>query len=130
MPAAISRKPAHQLLSTAIVVGLGLSSSAWALEYPGPDKAQKLESMTVTGKAEQRPASPKYSEPVRDTPQSLTIIPIEIAEQQAQTTLRDVLRNTPGITLQAGEGGGAPGDNVFLRGFSARNDVYVAIRAC
>ncbi|HPF72007.1 MAG: TonB-dependent siderophore receptor [Lysobacteraceae bacterium] len=125
MPAAISRKPAHQLLSTAIVVGLGLSSSAWALEYPGPDKAQKLESMTVTGKAEQRPASPKYSEPVRDTPQSLTIIPIEIAEQQAQTTLRDVLRNTPGITLQAGEGGGAPGDNVFLRGFSARNDVYV-----
>ena len=122
---ATATKPSRQRLSSAIALGLGISSSAFAVDYPGPDRVQKMESIEVTGRAEQRPASPKYSEPLRDTAQSLTIIPIELAEQQAQTSLRDVLRNTPGITLQAGEGGGAPGDNVFLRGFSARNDVYV-----
>ena len=41
------------------------------------------------------------------------------------TSLRDALRNTPGITLTAGEGGTAPGDNLLIRGFSARNDVYI-----
>jgi catecholate siderophore receptor len=45
---------------------------------------------------------------------------------QGATSLRDVLRNVPGITFQAGEGGGGlPGDNLTLRGFSAGNDMFV-----
>ena len=46
-------------------------------------------------------------------------------QDQGATSLRDALRNTPGITLSAGEGGTAPGDNLLIRGFSARNDVYI-----
>jgi catecholate siderophore receptor len=44
------------------------------------------------------------------------------------TSLREVLRNTPGITMSIGEGGSggtSSGDNVLIRGFSARNDIYV-----
>lgn len=33
-------------------------------------------------------------------------------QSQGATTLRDVLRYVPGITLSAGEGGATPGDNV------------------
>lgn len=70
-------------------------------------------------------SSPKFTEPLRDTPQTVAVIPGRVIEEQAATSLRDALRNTPGITLTAGEGGTAPGDNLLIRGFSARNDVYV-----
>jgi catecholate siderophore receptor len=63
---------------------------------------------------------------VRDAPQSISIIPREVIEQQAATTLNDVLRNVSGISMATGEGGGGPaGDNLTLRGFGARNDIFV-----
>lgn len=70
-------------------------------------------------------SSPKYTEPLRDVPQTITVIPKTVIEEQGATTLRDVLRNVPGLTMTAGEGGVAAGDNLTLRGFSARNDVFV-----
>lgn len=63
---------------------------------------------------------------VRNAPQSISIIPREVIEQQSASTLRDVLRNVSGISMAAGEGGGGPaGDNLTLRGFGARNDIFV-----
>jgi catecholate siderophore receptor len=69
--------------------------------------------------------SPKYTAPLRDTPQTINVIPREMITQQGATTLRDVLNNVPGITLTAGEGGAPAGDNLTIRGFSARNDIYI-----
>jgi catecholate siderophore receptor len=80
--------------------------------------------VSVQGEAP-RLASPKYTEPLRDTPQTVVVIPQAVLQEQGATSLRDALRNTPGITLTAGEGGTAPGDNLLIRGFSARNDVYI-----
>ena len=63
---------------------------------------------------------------VRDAPQSISIIPRDVIEQQAAATLNDVLRNVSGISMAAGEGGGGPGgDNLTLRGFGARNDIFI-----
>lgn len=70
-------------------------------------------------------SSPKYAALLRDTPQTINVIPKEVIEQQGATTLRDVLQNVPGITLTAGEGGAPAGDNLTIRGFSARNDIYI-----
>ncbi|MEZ5402258.1 MAG: TonB-dependent siderophore receptor [Bryobacteraceae bacterium] len=70
-------------------------------------------------------ASPRYTEPIRDLPQTISVIPREIIEQQGATSLTDVLRNVPGLTIAAGEGGTPAGDNLTLRGNSARNDVFV-----
>jgi catecholate siderophore receptor len=70
-------------------------------------------------------SSPKYTEPLRDIPQTITVIPKEMFQQQGATTLREVLTNVPGITMTAGEGGAPAGDNLTIRGFSARNDIYV-----
>lgn len=82
------------------------------------------ETLDVT--ASPAPMSPKYTEPLRDVPQTLTVIPHQLIEEQGATTLRDVLRNVTGISIQAGEGGGGlPGDNLSIRGFAARNDVFV-----
>jgi catecholate siderophore receptor len=70
-------------------------------------------------------SSPKYTQPLVDTPQTVTVISKEVIEEQGATTLRDVLKNVPGLTITAGEGGNPAGDNLTLRGFSARNDIFV-----
>jgi len=71
-------------------------------------------------------ASPKFTQALRDIPQTISVIPREVIQSQGATTLRDVLRNVPGITFQAGEGGGGlPGDSFTMRGFSAANDVFI-----
>ncbi|MCC7240937.1 MAG: TonB-dependent siderophore receptor [Acidobacteria bacterium] len=87
------------------------------------DLAALSESVDVTARLPV--SSPKYTQPLRDTPQTLVVIPEAVLQDQGAITLRDALRNTPGITLTAGEGGAAPGDNILIRGFSARNDVYI-----
>src|SRR5712691_10791566 len=67
----------------------------------------------------------RLPQPVRDIPQSITVVPQEMMQEQAVTSFRDALRNVTGISLAAGEGGGAQGDNLTLRGFSARNDYFL-----
>ena len=82
------------------------------------------ESVEVSGRAP-RASSPKFTEPLRNTPQTITVIPQALMEAQSATTLRDVLRNVPGITIQAGEGGTPAGDQMAIRGFSARTDIFI-----
>lgn len=70
-------------------------------------------------------ASPKFTEPLRNIPQTITVIPEAVMLEQNATSLRDVLRNSPGISIQAGEGGVPAGDNLSIRGFNARTDIFV-----
>jgi catecholate siderophore receptor len=82
------------------------------------------ESVEVTGHARAL-ASPKQPGPLREVPQTVTVIPAAMIQEQNATSLRDVLRNVPGITMQAGEGGVPAGDNLSIRGFSARTDFFI-----
>lgn len=70
------------------------------------------------------PTLPKLTEPLLDTPQSINVVPRQLMNEQATTTVADALRNVPGISLAAGEAG-AQGNNLTIRGFSARNDFYL-----
>jgi outer membrane receptor protein involved in Fe transport len=75
-----------------------------------------------------RPSSPKYAQPLSEVPQTIEVIPRAVMEAQGVTTLTEALRNVPGISIQAGEGGGASsttGDMFNLRGFSANNSLFV-----
>jgi len=85
------------------------------------------ESESVEVRDDSRPilSSTKHTQPLLDTPQTITVISKEVMHEQGSTTLRDVLRNVPGLTITAGEGGNPAGDNLTLRGFSARNDIFV-----
>ncbi len=85
------------------------------------------EFVAVTGRAP-GVESPKYVAPLRDIPQTIAVVPRAVIEAQGATTLSEALRNVPGITLQAGEGGGASntaGDMFNLRGFNAANSLFV-----
>jgi len=72
-----------------------------------------------------RLASPKFSEPIVNTPKTITVLTKEILEDKEATSLKDVARTTAGVTIGTGEGGNAFGDRFFIRGFDARNDVFV-----
>ena len=82
------------------------------------------ESVDVTGYARAF-SSPKTPGPLREVPQTVPVIPAAIIQEQNATSLREVLRNVPGITMQAGEGGVPAGDNLSIRGFSARTDFFI-----
>lgn len=73
-------------------------------------------------------SSAKYTETLREIPQTIEVIPQAILQEQGAVTLSDALRNVPGITMQAGEGGGASsttGDMFNLRGFNTSNSIFV-----
>ncbi len=106
-------------LSTA--VGLALSSGALA-DVPSdvPDE------VVVEGRPfETESASRKFTAPLIETPRSVSIIPSELVAQQGATSLVEALKNVPGITFNAGEGGQPAGDNLKIRGFDAGADVFI-----
>jgi catecholate siderophore receptor len=70
-------------------------------------------------------SSKKFTQPILDTPKTIVTIPKEVIDDKNATSLRDLARTTAGVTLGSGEGGNAFGDRLFIRGFDARNDVYV-----
>jgi catecholate siderophore receptor len=92
-------------------------------------RSQTLEEVTVEGqKYRSEVSSPKYTAELVNLPQTVVVIPKTVFREQAAITLSDVLRNTPGITLLAGEGGGASntaGDSFFMRGFDATNSIFI-----
>lgn len=67
----------------------------------------------------------KLSGPVLDTPRSVTAITKEVLETTGTTSVRQIARSTPGISLGFGEGGNSYGDNLYIRGFKANNDIYL-----
>lgn len=69
--------------------------------------------------------SAKYTEPLRDTPQTITVIGKKAIDDQAMLSLREILSTVPGITFGAGEGGSGYGDKINIRGFKADNDIAV-----
>src|ERR1700716_3253490 len=76
-------------------------------------------------KVDHRQASGKFPEPLLNTPKTVTVLSKEVLEDKNATTLRQAVLSTAGVTLGTGEGGNAFGDRFFIRGFDARNDVFI-----
>ncbi|HWA31614.1 MAG TPA: TonB-dependent siderophore receptor, partial [Rhizomicrobium sp.] len=110
------------------LAGVGIASTTAltgaAAQTLGTDAAGTtggIETVNVTG---QRSSLDLMTAKIQDTPQSINVIPLEVMQQQGVSTLQDALKNVPGITLNAGEGG-THGDLVNLRGFSAGDDYFM-----
>ncbi|QGP77704.1 TonB-dependent receptor [Sphingobium sp. CAP-1] len=120
---------ATSFLALGCVGALAFASAGHAQEA---GQGQKLGGMTVTDSAideseikVEKAESPKYTRPLLDTPQTITVIGKATIQQQNLLTLRDVLSTVPGITFGAGEGGFGYGDRIILRGQDAKNDVTI-----
>lgn len=112
------------------VAGLGVASAATAVTAAfgqtvvassGAAKDKTIETVVVTSR---RASLDVVPEKILNVPQSINVVPAEIIRQQGVNSLQDALRNVPGITLNAGEGG-THGDLVNLRGFPAGDDYFM-----
>jgi catecholate siderophore receptor len=125
----LSATPSFLALSCVGAMAFASSAHAQAGSQAGD---QKLGGVTVTDTVIEdapvkvdRAESPKYTAPLLDTPQTITVISKASIQQQNLLTLRDVLQTVPGITFGAGEGGFGYGDRIILRGQDAKNDVTI-----
>src|SRR5215469_10066911 len=66
----------------------------------------------------------KLTQPVLDTPQQIESISRQLMQDRGELSLNDALRNASGVSLGAGESSWQ-GTNLTLRGFNARNDMYL-----
>ncbi len=110
------------------LMGAGVSSAAamgaaMARDVPPANGAGSaaIETVVVTQRRSSLDALP---EKILNTPQSINIVPAEVIREQGVANLADALKNVPGVTLNAGEGG-THGDLVNLRGFSAGDDYFL-----
>ena len=76
-------------------------------------------------KVDQLQASGKFPEPLLNTPKTVTVLSKEVLADKNATTLKQAILSTAGVTLGTGEGGNAFGDRFFIRGFDARNDIFL-----
>ncbi len=125
----------NQHLSAALATML-LPVAAQASEATPPafDDASSapVSKVQVVGKTEndfkaERASSPKYTEKLVDTAQSVQVIKKELIEQQGALTLTEALRNTPGVgAFFLGENGNTnTGDAIFMRGFDTSASIFV-----
>ena len=59
-----------------------------------------------------------------DVPQSVMVINKALMQSQGATSLQSAIRNVPGVTIGAAEGG-TIGNNFNIDGFSARTDIFL-----
>ncbi len=120
-------------IAVAGIAGLAVSSGAFAQDVAAADESardkavaagESNETVNVKGKRKDL-ESPKYTAPILDTPQTITVIDAGTIRGQNLLTLREILSTAPGITFGAGEGGGGYGDSINLRGYAANSDITV-----
>jgi len=120
-----------QLTATALSSAM-LLASAGAMAADEAKNANTLNTVKVEADAIEpafkadKASSPKLTQPLVDTPQTIVVVKKELFQQQAATTLSETLRNTPGITMLMGENGNtATGDSIFMRGFDTQGSIFV-----
>lgn len=137
-----SRK--HTSLHRSSLGALGTATLIGSLAMVQAAQASDLETTAQVSKARNLPgvkveatrnpdyrvdnlSSPKFTQPLLDTPQTISVISKELIGQQGATTLTEALRNTPGVgTFYVGENGSTTtGDGIYLRGFDTSGSIFV-----
>ncbi len=124
----------HKLQGTFKRNILTLAVSAAIPAFAMAEEVRQLPMSEATAETEQsykvdQVSSPKFTQSLVNTPKTITVVPGAQLEDQGITNLNDALRNVSGVsTFGGGEGGGgmiSVSDKVTIRGFDARDSIYV-----
>ncbi len=127
------------LLTTALLGSLTLApahaatpADAAAADAPLIAQARNLPRVQVHGSAGvdyrvDELSSHKFTQPLLDTTQTISVISRDLIQQQGATTLSEALRNSSGVgTFYAGENGAtSTGDTMYMRGFDSSGSIFV-----
>jgi len=121
----------HGAAGRLVTLRSSLAASTLALAAPFNVAAETLPEVNVNERNEsykaERVSSPKFTQPLANTTQTITVIKKELLQSQQATTLTEALQNSAGVgTFSTGENGStATGDSIFMRGFSTANSIFV-----
>src|SRR5882757_1432472 len=130
-PAATSPSPDQRRARTALRRAARRTQPAQSAAVPFPNAGalradrNPYADAAAPYKVDHVQASGKFPEPILNTPKSITVLSKEVLEDKNATTLKQAILSTAGVTLGTGEGGNAFGDRFFIRGFDARNDIFI-----
>lgn len=110
-------------VAAALFLGEGAQAQAVSPDTASPE-AILVKGQPPQGYKADLPALAKLTQPIIDTPQMIDAIPHQVIEDRQATSLSEVFRNSSGISMGAGESSWQ-GTNLTLRGFNARNDMYL-----
>ncbi len=118
-------------IAAAVLAFHALPGTAQETLPPAAEPATQLPAVKVQDEAineykADRVSSPKFTQPLVNTTQTISVVKKEVMAEQGALSLSDALRNTPGITFQAGENGNTTsGDAIFLRGFDTQGSIFL-----
>jgi len=124
-------RSAASLATASLVTGLSLAMLPVAAQAESasdsPRTLDQVQVQAARGFKVDKVASPKFTQSLQDTPQTIQIISRDLFTQQGATTLTDALRNSPGVgTFYVGENGNTnTGDSIFMRGFDTSSSIFV-----
>ena len=113
-------------LAAAMLLAFSASAPEWAQAQTQSE--QTLPEVRVRGDSyrTETTVSPTRTEtPLRDIPQFINTVPQSVIHAQGATTLHDALRNVPGISYAAAEGGTQSNLVLYLRGFPVSRDLFL-----
>lgn len=125
------QNPQVKLLALSIGIALAsLPMAAAQADDADGGRRGKLEEVSVLGHRtdtylEKEMSSKQYTADLLNTARTVNVITSDVMRDQGADSLSDILANVPGISMQAGEGGVPAGDQLSIRGFSARTDIFV-----
>jgi catecholate siderophore receptor len=109
-----------------LVEGTGLSVSAipggFLLRIAAAPVRVQVDGQTRTYRAIDATTATKTATPLRDIPQSIAVVPIELLRDQRAQSVGDAMRNVVGVTVAQGEGNR---DQLVMRGTSTNSDFFV-----
>ena len=130
----------NQFAPAALGVACALPLAAMAQSAPAPEprdpKKDKKEETVLPEvkvksavdrdyKVDASTTATKTETPLRDIPQFINTIPEGLLRAQNAQSLTDALRNVPGVSYAAGEGGTQANQVFYLRGFPAGGDLFI-----
>lgn len=105
-----------------IAAAMLMATPAYAAEADAAEDEAK-ESILVTGQRVDT-SIPTVRGLLIDIPQAVSVVSPETIKEQRIVSLEQALRNVAGVTTQVGEGGVVNGDQFFIRGQAAGNDIF------
>ncbi len=113
-----------------IAIGAAVAGPAFGQENPVPLGDVVVEGGTGTRTTSEykrdRVKSKKATADLKNTPQTVTVVPEKVIEETGATDLVEVLRLTPGISIDAGENAFSSGGNsIYLRGQNITGNIFV-----
>ena len=110
-----------------LLAAVSLASLMGATAASGQESGLQLPTIDVTGDQggyqTTQQSITRLQTPLKDTPQTVNVVPQQVIQEQRAVSMEDALRSVPGITFSAGEGG-QQGDSPIIRGFAARGDIF------